>query len=205
MPPGAMTVDGAASAGKQAARRAARARRAAARTEVSGAAGRVRDLVLSQVPVAGGARVAGYHPLGDELDVLPLLTAFHENGHSCLLPVVLRGDRPLIFRAWRPGLVMAANRYGIAEPGPECEEASPDVVLVPLLAFDRAGHRMGYGAGFYDRTLAHLRAAGPVCAVGVAFAAQEQDTIPAEAHDQPLDWIVTEREAIRATAAGEGG
>ena len=97
---------------------------------------------------------------------------------------------------------MAAGAFGIPAPPPEAAEVVPEVLLVPLLAFDRAGHRVGWGAGFYDRTLETLRAARAIIAIGVAFAVQEVDFVPHGPHDQPLDWIVTEAEAIRT---GDGG
>lgn len=182
---------------KRAARAEARRRRDLAAAEAPGAALSVMDRVLSTVPVPAGAVVSGYWPIGSELDVLPLLRRFSESGHACALPVGEGRGRPLRFRAWRPDTAMVEAGYGIMVPAPDEPWATPSVLLVPLLAFDRAGYRLGYGAGYYDRTLAELRAepgAGrPVLAVGVAFAAQEMDAVPRDCYDQRLDWIVTDR------------
>jgi 5-formyltetrahydrofolate cyclo-ligase len=143
-----------------------------------------------------GAVVSGYMPMADELDVLVALEHFHRHGHACCLPVVIGRGRPLLFRLWRPGEALAAGPMGVREPSADSPEATPSLLLVPLLAFDRSGNRIGYGAGFYDMTLARLRAAGPILAVGVAYAGQEAQAVPAGPGDEPLDLIVTEREAI---------
>jgi 5-formyltetrahydrofolate cyclo-ligase len=105
--------------------------------------------------------------------------------------------RPLAFRHWQPGTTMVRGKFDVECPGEDAEEGVPQVLVVPLLAFDARGRRLGYGGGFYDRTLAALRAAGPVTAIGFAFAAQEFDAVPADATDQPLDVVVTEREVHR--------
>jgi 5-formyltetrahydrofolate cyclo-ligase len=113
---------------------------------------------------------------------------------------------PLKFRRWYPERPLVAGKWGIATPDEGCEEIEPELVVVPLLAFDRGGNRLGYGAGYYDRTLAGLRSRRPgrVLAVGVAYAAQEVALVPVDESDERLDWIVTEKEAIRVTA-GDGG
>ncbi|WP_035693561.1 5-formyltetrahydrofolate cyclo-ligase [Azospirillum halopraeferens] len=158
----------------------------------------VRDRVAAEVPLPDGP-VAGYWPLGSELDVRPLLLHLVEGGRTAALPVSGPRGTPLRFRAWQgPDTPMHDGRYGIREPAECVPEVVPAVLLVPFLAFDRSGHRLGYGAGYYDRTLAGLRAAGrPALAVGVGFAAQEVGQVPHGPHDEPLDWIVTEREALR--------
>ncbi|MDQ2105783.1 5-formyltetrahydrofolate cyclo-ligase [Azospirillum isscasi] len=143
--------------------------------------------------------VAGYWPLGSELDARPLLLHLKAAGRPVALPVSGPRGQALTFRDWDPAQPLAAGRYGIHEPGADRPEAVPAVLLVPMLAFDRSGHRLGYGAGYYDRTLDALRAVRPVLAVGVAFAAQEMDAVPCGAHDERLDWILTEREALRFT------
>ncbi|HEV7370926.1 5-formyltetrahydrofolate cyclo-ligase [Arenibaculum sp.] len=181
---------------KRAARAEARRRRDLAAADAPGAARSVMERVLSGVPVPAGAVVSGYWPIGSELDVLPLLRHFCDAGHVCALPVGEGRGRPLRFRAWRPGTAMVEAEYGIMVPAPEEPWVTPSVLLVPLLAFDRAGYRLGYGAGYYDRTLAALRAAHPVLAVGVAMAAQEMDAVPRDRYDQKLDWIVTDRFAL---------
>jgi 5-formyltetrahydrofolate cyclo-ligase len=117
-------------------------------------------------------------------------------GAQLALPVVAGRGKSLIMRAWRPGEELAAGVWGLREPKPDAAEVEPDIVLVPLLAFDRAGHRIGYGAGYYDLTIAALRARKPITTIGVAFAAQEIAAVPATPHDARLDLVLTEHEAI---------
>ncbi len=184
--------------GKAAARIQARARRDAIVDPAlrDAAALAVRDRIAALDLPEGS--VGGYWPLGSELDVRPALIHLATLGHGAALPVSGPRGTALLFRDWEPDHAMVAGRYGILEPGAErAVVAHPAVLLVPLLAFDRAGHRLGYGAGYYDRTLEALRAAGPVLAVGVAFAAQEVGAVPRADHDERLDWIVTERETLR--------
>jgi len=140
--------------------------------------------------------ISGYHPIGSELDPRPLLVKLRRAGHSIALPVVLEKHAPLLFREWSEGDQMSLGPFGVKEPLPGSPEAMPNVLLVPLLAFDRRGYRLGYGGGFYDRTLTLLRKQGTPLAVGVGFAAQEVDAVPVAEYDQPLNWIVTEREVI---------
>lgn len=183
---------------KQMFRAEARQRRAACHARhAAGAGERLRDNVLAAVPLAGAAVVSGYLPIDDELDVLPLLRAALTLGHRACVPVVAGRGRPLTFRDWTPGAPLVAGVFGVLIPPPSAPERVPDILFVPLLGFDRQGFRMGYGAGFYDRTLVRLRAERPVVAVGVGYAGQEVEAVPTGLHDQPLDWIVTDREAIR--------
>ncbi len=183
---------------KDAARAQARAVRDAVADDAvrQRAAASVRDRVLADVDLPDGP-VAGYWPLGSELDVRPVLLHLHGLGRSVALPVSGPRGQALTFRDWDPALPLAAGRYGIHEPGADRPEVAPAVLLVPMLAFDRTGHRLGYGAGYYDRTLDALRAVRPVLAVGVAFAAQEVEAVPCADHDERLDWIVTERFALK--------
>ena len=178
-------------------RRDARANRIRARDDApADAARRASRRLIDRIPIPGNAVIAGYIPVREEFDVLPVMDALLALGHGGAMPVVTGPAQPLAFRRWDRETEMAVGAYGIAAPtdvSPECE---PDVLLVPLLAFDRAGRRIGSGAGYYDRTLAHLRARKPVLAIGVAFAAQETGVLPAGRHDQRLDWVVTEAEAI---------
>ncbi len=184
-------------AAKKALRAAAAERRAALDAGLRAAAARaVARHVLDSVPLAPGAVVSGYWPMGDELDLRPLLAELDARGHPCCLPVVVGRARPLVFRAWRPGAPLEAAAFGTRVPPADAPERVPAVLLVPLLAFDDAGYRIGYGGGFYDRTLARLRAADPAtCAVGVAFAAQRVAAVPRGETDERLDWIVTEEGA----------
>ena len=142
-----------------------------------------------------GAVIAAYWPLPDEADPRVLLAALVRARYVTALPRVVAPREPLAFYGWSPGEPLEEGKFGLREPrvGPAL---TPSILLVPLAAFDRAGHRIGYGAGYYDRTLGALRARRPVLAVGVAFAAQEIAAAPAESHDQPLDFVLTERELI---------
>lgn len=176
-------------------------REATARRRVLAAPADAGPLLVGNLLDAGaipdGAVVSGFWPFGSEIDMTPVLRALAARDHDIALPVVVGKDRPLVFRAWREGDDMAAGPYGIREPLDSAPEITPRVLLVPLLAFDRAGYRLGYGGGFYDRSLAALRARGGAIAIGAAWAAQEVPAVPHDAHDQPLDWMLTERECFR--------
>ena len=184
-------------AGKRTLRELARAKRRAAAAAGSEAGERLRESFLSALPLPPAQVVAGYWPMPEEIDVRPLMTYLHLSGHVLALPVVMARDEPLIFRQWRPSLPLDPGVYGIPVPGAAAPELTPGVLLVPLLAFDGEGRRLGYGAGYYDRTLATLRAGGDILAIGAAYAAQRMDSLPEEAADQRLDWVVTEEGAIR--------
>jgi 5-formyltetrahydrofolate cyclo-ligase len=140
--------------------------------------------------------VSAYWSINDEIVTLPLLEALDAAGFEVALPVTGRRGQPLVFRAWHPGDVMTLGRMNIPEPRADAPVLEPDLLFVPLAAFDRRGHRIGYGAGFYDCTLAQLRAKKPVTAIGVAYAAQEVEQVPHECHDEALDMVITERELI---------
>jgi 5-formyltetrahydrofolate cyclo-ligase len=148
------------------------------------------------LPVVQGTIVSGFMPLKSEINPLPLLEKLAGAGASLALPVVAGRGKPLIMRAWRWGEPLKAGVWGIREPKPEAPEVEPDILLVPLLAFDRRGKRIGYGAGYYDMTIARLRARKSITAIGIAFAAQEVAAVPANAFDAPLDLVLTEREVI---------
>lgn len=153
------------------------------------------DALLALGPLAGRT-LSLFAPFRDEIDTAPLAALLRAAGARLALPVILGRDRPLLFRRWDAGAPLTpAGAFRIPEPGPDAPEVVPDTLLVPLAAFDRAGYRIGYGAGFYDRTLALLRANGPVLALGYAFACQEVDHVPAEPHDEPVDMMITEAEA----------
>jgi 5-formyltetrahydrofolate cyclo-ligase len=184
-------------------RRSARQRRGVLAPAVRAAAAETVVAALAESPLLPAATgiVAGYWPVGGELDCRPLLNWFDAAGWGCALPVVAGAAGSLRFRRWQPGAPLAAGAWGIPEPVVSAPEVRPTVVLVPLLAFDRAGHRLGQGGGHYDRTLALLRARASVLAVGLAFALQEEPALPAAPHDQPLDWVVTEVGALRVGPA----
>lgn len=181
----------------------AKARRARiAPAEAAEAACAVRDRVIAAGLVPAGAAVSGYWPIGDELDPRPLMAALAAAGHRLCLPVVAGRGRPLAFRAWSPGDPLERTGFGLSVPGRDAPTAIPQFLIVPLLAFDRRGYRLGYGAGYYDRTLAALRARTPrPRALGMGFASQEIAEVPALAHDEPLDAVATEAYLIE-TAKG---
>ena len=152
---------------------------------------------LNAIEVPDDAIISLYFPMSTELDTEPLVAALVERGNAIALPVVAKRASPLIFRRYAPGDPMAPGSYGEQIPTEDAEEVSPDILVVPLLAFTARGDRLGYGGGYYDRTLEKLRAAKKITAVGYAFGAQEVDDAQVSPLDQPLDWIVTERRAIR--------
>ncbi|HZF34866.1 MAG TPA: 5-formyltetrahydrofolate cyclo-ligase [Candidatus Angelobacter sp.] len=162
----------------------------------------VRDIFLGAVDLPAGVPVSAYWPLEEEFDPRPLFMALHRRGHPIGLPVILGKGQPLLFRRWGPATELVRGSFRVMTPPPTVPEIVPKVLLVPLLAFDRAGYRLGYGGGFYDRTISKLRVAGDALAVGVTFATLEVPSVPRDETDQPLDWIVTEREAIRAGTVG---
>ncbi|EPX87859.1 5-formyltetrahydrofolate cyclo-ligase [Rubellimicrobium thermophilum DSM 16684] len=141
-----------------------------------------------------GEAVAGYWPMRSEIDPRPALAEAARHG-PVGLPVMVRKGAPLRFRAWKPGVPLVEGGFGTLVPE-EGDWIVPRVLVVPLVAFDRRGGRLGYGGGFYDRTLAALRAAGPVTAIGFAWAAQEDNSLPLEQTDALLDLVVTEAEII---------
>ncbi len=179
---------------KPALRRQARAARAAAFAADGEAAARaVCRFVLERGLVPAGATVGGYWPVGSELDCRPLVLALHDRGCWCALPVVTGAGQPLRFRLWQPSDGLVTGLAGTLEPPEGTPEILPEVLLVPLLGFDDAGHRLGQGGGYYDRTLAVMRGSGDrVPAIGLAFAAQQVPALPAQDHDQRLDWVITE-------------
>ena len=142
--------------------------------------------------IASGMVISGYSPIRNEIDPTPLMQKLASGGARLALPSVTARGHSLIFRAWSPGERLMLGALGIPEPSPAAAEVVPDVMLVPLAAFDRLGHRIGYGAGHYDFTFAHLRKTKPVIGVGLAFAAQEIRAIPALSHDVALDYVLTE-------------
>ena len=148
-----------------------------------------RGLPMAITP---GTIISGYSPIRSEIDPIPLLRALAAQGARLALPAVMARGKSLAFRAWSPDDRLMLGPLGIPEPSPAAAEVIPDIMLVPLAAFDRAGHRIGYGAGHYDFTLAHLRKTKAIAAIGVAFAAQEIALVPALQHDVALDYVLTE-------------
>ena len=177
-------------------RTAALARRDALGAEDRAAAAEAiakRGLPLAIKP---GTVVAGYSPIRNEVDPTPLMQTLAAMGARLALPAVMARGKSLAFRAWSPDDRLMLGPLGILEPSPAAAELIPDIMLVPLAAFDRLGHRIGYGAGHYDYTLAHLRKMKAITAIGLAFAAQEIEAVPALSHDVPLDYVLTEIEML---------
>ncbi|MBR0661537.1 5-formyltetrahydrofolate cyclo-ligase [Neoroseomonas oryzicola] len=178
---------------KAEARRGALARRAA--VDPAGKGKALAAVVLRDCPPPPGAVVAAFWPMGPEIDVRPLLEALHARGQKLCLPVTPRRGQPLRFRRWQPGDPLAAGPMGTRQPA-SGEDVTPDWLFVPLLAFDRAGRRLGYGGGYYDRTLAALPHA---TAIGVAYAAQEMHDppgVPAGPTDVRLRRVATEQGVV---------
>lgn len=181
---------------------AAERRRAAVAALAPAEAGRrIRDRLMAAIALPPSAPVSAYWPLDAELDPRPVIDALHAAGHPIGLPIVIGTAQPLVFRRWQPGTRLEQGSFRVMVPPAESPGLVPAVMLAPLLAFDAAGYRLGYGGGFYDRTIAKLRAAGPLLVIGLAYAAQEVAAVPHEPTDQPLDWIVTEDAARRISAS----
>ena len=187
---------------KRALRKTASARRKRLHRHAAGAARQALHHFREHLDPVAPRVLSAYLPVGAEFDALPILRHAHERGCSTGLPVVLGRHRPLAFRRWAPGDPLVDGVFGIATPPPEAETLEPEILLVPLLAFDDDGYRLGYGGGFYDRTLALRRARDPATlAVGVAYAGQRVARVPRTPEDQRLDWILSEEGAWRI---GEG-
>jgi 5-formyltetrahydrofolate cyclo-ligase len=146
--------------------------------------------------VAAGTIVSGFFPMRSEINPLPLMRRLVEEGAQLALPAIAGRGRPLTMRAWNQGDDLASGQWGIREPKPEAPQVDPDVLIVPLACFDRRGHRIGYGAGYFDMTIRWLRGIKPVTAIGIAFAQQEIERVPETGHDETLDLVLTEREVI---------
>jgi 5-formyltetrahydrofolate cyclo-ligase len=185
-----------ASASKADLRAAALAKRDALNDEQRAAA--AQALATRKLPfdIAPGMVVSGYSPIRSEIDPAPLMRKLAEQGAKLALPAVLARGKSLAFRAWSPDDRLMLGPLGILEPSPAAAELVPDVMLVPLAAFDAMGHRIGYGPGHYDYTLAHLRKMKAVTAIGIAFAVQQIKAVPALPHDVALDFVLTEKKVL---------
>jgi 5-formyltetrahydrofolate cyclo-ligase len=146
--------------------------------------------------ITPGTIVSGYSAIRSEIDPAPLMRTLAAQGARLALPAVMARGKSLAFRAWSPNDRLMLGPLGILEPSPAAAEIIPDIMLVPLAAFDRLGHRIGYGAGHYDYTLAHLRKMKPITAIGLAFAAQQIEAVPALQHDVALDFVLTETQVF---------
>jgi 5-formyltetrahydrofolate cyclo-ligase len=183
-------------AAKQALRRTMIARRDAIDvTARASAATSLAAHLVGRLSFPANACVAGYFPFRSEFDILPLLRVLHESDRMLALPVIAGRSEPLSFRRYRPGDALAINSMGIPEPGPEAESVVPTHLLVPLMAFDDRGFRLGYGGGYYDRTLIALREAKRrVATIGIGFDLQRVEAVPHGPCDQQIELIVTERD-----------
>jgi 5-formyltetrahydrofolate cyclo-ligase len=182
---------------KRKARSAAAKTRAAAHEQLKDVAGAA--LADRGLPGRAGLTngiVSGFIPYKSEISTVPLMNALRRQGWRTCLPVVIAAEQPLVFRTWAPGEPLVPGVWDIPIPAEGSEEVLPDVLLVPMLAFDVKGYRLGYGGGFYDRTLEKLRALKSVVAIGVAYGAQMVDEVPRGPHDAPLDYIMTEEETF---------
>lgn len=182
-------------------RRDAAARRDSLAAEARQAAGQTIAGRRFPLPVSPAAVVSGFMPLKSEISPLPLMQKLAEQGAGLALPRIVGRGQPLSMRVWQFGGPLDRGQWGIREPQSDALEVDPDILLVPLLAFDRAGYRIGYGAGYYDMTIARLRSLKTITAVGIAFAAQEVPEIPKTPHDERLDLVLTERETIDLRAS----
>ena len=181
---------------KAALRRLVMGRRRTLHAEKSAVAAReIAHRVLEEVRPAQKC-VAGYWPIGDELDPRPALEAIIAAGGQAALPVVAGQGQVLIFRQWSCGDPLDQGPFGTAHPNPRAPAVTPDILLLPLIAYDKTGHRLGYGAGYYDRTVEALRAQRGIIVIGLAYDEQEIDTVPAGSHDQRLDAIITDARAL---------
>jgi 5-formyltetrahydrofolate cyclo-ligase len=177
-------------------RREALARREALPADVRAAVAQTIAARPFPLAVPPGAIVSGFMPMKSEINPLPLMRALADTGAALALPAVAGKGNPLVMRAYVFGEPLASGVWGIREPRPDARQVDPDILLVPLLAFDRRGHRIGYGAGYYDMTITALRARKTIVAAGIAFAAQEIAEVPTSPRDARLDLVLTEREVI---------
>jgi 5-formyltetrahydrofolate cyclo-ligase len=177
-------------------RRDAAARRDALPADVRKAAAEAIAARKFPLVIPPGTIVSGFMPMQSEINPLPLMKTLAEAGVQLALPRIAGRGKPLLMRAWQWGAPLEAGQWGIREPKADAPEVDPDILLVPLLAFDRTGQRIGYGAGYYDMTITGLRSRKAVTAVGIAFAIQEVPAVPASERDARLDFILTENEVI---------
>jgi 5-formyltetrahydrofolate cyclo-ligase len=177
-------------------RRDAIARRDALPAEARQAAAETIAARAFPLAIRPRAIVSGFMPLKSEISPLPLMQKLATAGAQLALPAIAGRGQPLVMREWSFDAPLDRGQWGIREPKPEAAEVAPDIVLVPLLAFDRSGHRIGYGAGYYDMTIASLRAQKSITAIGIAFAVQEVAEVPATERDARLDLVLTEREVM---------
>jgi 5-formyltetrahydrofolate cyclo-ligase len=177
---------------KKSLRAEAREKRSANRDINEDCADKLADVFLLHFSLPPGAVVVTYAPIRDEIDPSALNESLRAKGYPLALPIIIGENKSLIFRAYEKGDKLLANPLGIFEPMSSAAGVEPDVLLIPMLAFDRARNRLGYGGGYYDRTIKKLRAKKPILTIGLAYSYQEVDKIPIGTHDVPVDKIVTE-------------
>ncbi len=153
-------------------------------------------MFMRHVRLEKGEVIASYVAAHQELDPAPLTDLLRLRGHKIALPVVVGKAAPLVFRLHEPKDLLIPNAFGILEPSLAAQAIEPDLLLVPLLAFDKARQRLGYGGGYYDRTIAELRQRKTLRVIGIAYSFQEVDEVPVGPNDIPLDLIVTERDVF---------
>lgn len=166
-------------------------RRRAFEAHGAAAARALADHGIGFAGVGPPAWVSGFSAIGEELDAMPLLTRLIGEGYGVCLPVMEGKGKPLVFRAWKPGEALNEVTWGIKEPLASAPVVEPDIVLAALLAYDTRGYRLGYGGGFYDRTIARLKAIKPAVVIGLAYDEQKVDAVPYNDYDQPVDWVLT--------------
>jgi 5-formyltetrahydrofolate cyclo-ligase len=159
---------------------------------------------LAEVGIHPGTIVSGYWPMSTEIDVRPLLARLEQHQVICALPVVMARNEPLIFRRWHSCDALEGGVFETMHPLPGVPEVRPDVIIAPMLAADRAGYRLGYGGGYYDRTLSALRRQGPLTVIGVGYAVQLVERVPRGERDQKVDWILTDAALIQARERAQG-
>jgi len=182
---------------KEGVRKEALLRRAALEGSVPELSRQLAQMFADSIPIPPRSVVSAYVAIGDEADPAPLLEILRGQGHIIALPRVVKRGLPLDFHVYEAGAALVPGGFGLSEPSRDWPKIAPDVLAVPLLAFDASGYRIGYGAGFYDRTLAKLRTSKNVLAAGYAFSVQEFAEVPHDENDERLDWMVTEKSARR--------
>lgn len=165
----------------------------------AGANDRIAGHGIAFADPPAGCVVAGFLPIRDEIDPRPLMAVLQADGFVCALPVMEGKGKPLVFRAWASGEPLNEVAWGIKEPPPTARVLLPDIVLVPLLAFDGRGFRIGYGGGFYDRSIEKLRASKKIVTIGLAFDEQRIEAVVHGEHDEPVDWMLTPSGPTRCT------
>lgn len=164
--------------------------------ELQGIGKAILDKLIATAIIPSDAVIGSYWPVKSEVDVRPLLSHFYKRGHTCGLPIVQAQNKPLLFREWSPGELLVSGLYNILTPDDNAPLVNPTVLFIPVLGFDRQGHRLGHGEGYYDRTLENLRVDHPIIAIGIAYDCQEVDSIPYEHFDQRLNYIITPTQVI---------